>query len=113
MRSSRDHERTTVPVDSSAAAAAAADEASERTLDAVDEAAIEAAMATTEPVLQGVDVAAVKQPQRRSRGIAIAIALLALMVAFAAWYAFRTIQKVQPGTESPAPPPSAPASTTP
>ena len=49
--------------------------------------------ATTEEV---INVGGVLDPKRRSRGIAIAIALLVLLIAFAAWYFFRTVQKVQP-----------------
>ena len=41
---------------------------------------------------------------RRSRGMAIAMVLLALMIAFAAWYAVQTVRKVQPE-----PTPAAPA----
>jgi hypothetical protein len=43
-------------------------------------------------------------PKRRSRGLAIAIALLALMVLFGAWYAVRAVQKVQPDTPAEARP---------
>ena len=44
------------------------------------------------------------KPARRSRGMAIAMLLLALMIAFAAWYAVQTVRKVQPE-----PTPAAPA----
>jgi serine/threonine protein phosphatase PrpC len=44
------------------------------------------------------------KPARRSRGMAIAMVLLALMIAFAAWYAIQTVRKVQPE-----PTPAAPA----
>ena len=49
--------------------------------------------ATTEEV---INVGGALDPRRRTRGIAIAIALLVLLIAFAAWYFFRTVQKVQP-----------------
>lgn len=113
IRTSRDRERErpTLPVDAAATAEAdaAADADSDADADADiaadEDAAIDAAMATTAPILESVDVGATKRPQRRSRGIAIAIALLVLMVAFAAWYAVQTAKKVQPEPT--------PASTTP
>jgi protein phosphatase len=46
-----------------------------------------------DPTLRMIKAA---QPQRRSRGMAIAVALLALMIVFAAWFAIRTVRKVQP-----------------
>ena len=52
------------------------------------------------PAPPAVDV----KPARRSRGMAIAMVLLALMIAFAAWYAVQTVRKVQPE-----PTPAAPA----
>lgn len=52
------------------------------------------------PTPPAIDV----KPARRSRGMAIAMALLALMIAFAAWYAVQTVRKVQPE-----PTPAAPA----
>ena len=44
------------------------------------------------------------KPARRSRGMAIAMVLLALMIAFAAWYAVQTVRKVQPEPTPPAEP---------
>ena len=52
--------------------------------------------------LESIDVSAL-QPKRRSRGMLAAIVLLVLLIAFAAWYAFRTVQKVAPSAASPAP----------
>lgn len=56
------------------------------------------------PTLDPIDAA---KPQvsatRRSRGMMVAIALLALLVAFATWYAVRTVRKVQPPPESTTP----------
>jgi hypothetical protein len=69
---------------------------------------MEAALATTEPILEPVNPGTIAAPQRRSRGIAIAIALLVLMVVFATWYAVHTIRKVQPPPSS-EPTPTAPA----
>jgi PPM family protein phosphatase len=78
----------------------------------------------TDPIIEAVDPGAIDrsseealqndyeaggvavEPQRRSRGMAIAIGLLALLIAFAAWYAMQTVKKVQPEptpTTSPAP----------
>jgi protein phosphatase len=51
------------------------------------------------PTLEVIDLSKVPQavkPARRSRGMAIAIALLALMVVFGTWYAIQTVRKVQP-----------------
>jgi len=50
-------------------------------------------LAPTQPILDPPIT-----PARRSRGMAVAIALLALMVIVAAWYAVRTVKKVQPET---------------
>ena len=54
--------------------------------------------ATTEPTLQTLDKRKLDEMRggRKSRGVAIAIALLALLVIFATWYAIRTVKKVQP-----------------
>jgi protein phosphatase len=61
------------------------------------------------PVTPTVAVPAVS-PARRTRGMVIAIALLAVLVAGAAWYAWEGAQKVVPrGRENPAPTPQAPA----
>jgi protein phosphatase len=70
--------------------------------------------ATTEPTIETLDaqkLAAMRGSEggRKSRGVAIAIALLALLIAFAAWYAFQTVKKVQP--EQTPPPPAAPPAT--
>ena len=51
------------------------------------------------------------QPERRTRGMAIAIALLVLLVALAGWYAVQTLKKVQPDPTPASPTP--PAATTP
>jgi protein phosphatase len=61
------------------------------------------------PTLEVLDLSKVPSPPdvkaaRRSRGMAIAMVLLALMIAFAAWYAVQTVRKVQPD-----PTPTAPA----
>jgi protein phosphatase len=61
------------------------------------------------PTLEVLDLSKVPSPPddkraRRSRGMAIAMVLLALMIAFAAWYAVQTVRKVQPE-----PTPAAPA----
>ena len=61
------------------------------------------------PTLEVLDLSRVPsppdvKPARRSRGMAIAMVLLALMIAFAAWYAVQTVRKVQPE-----PTPAAPA----
>jgi serine/threonine protein phosphatase PrpC len=49
------------------------------------------------PTLESIDVAAPEVPaKRRSRGMAIAIVLLALMVLFGTWYAIQAMKKVQP-----------------
>lgn len=62
--------------------------------------------ASNTPTLEVLELAKVPvKPERRSRGMAIAMVLLALMVAFAAWYAVQTVRKVQPEVT--------PASTTP
>ena len=57
------------------------------------------------PTLEVIDLSKVHAPPaRRSRGMAIAIALLALMVIFGAWYVWRTMNKVVPepaATEAP------------
>lgn len=76
----------------------------------------------TEPIIYPVDRSMLEggaadsggvavHPARRSRGMAIAIALLALLVVLAALYAVRTFQKVQPEPTQTAP--VAPASATP
>jgi PPM family protein phosphatase len=78
----------------------------------------------TDPVITAVDPESIAQhgvdadaptlqvlPQRRSRGMAVAIVLLILLIAFGAWYAYTTFQKVQP-EPTPASP-AAPAATTP
>ena len=64
-----------------------------------------------DPTLEVLDLSRVPsppaldvKPERRSRGMAIAMVLLALMIAFAAWYAIQTVRKVQPE-----PTPAAPA----
>lgn len=46
---------------------------------------------------------------RRSRGLAIALALLVLLIAFGSWYLFRAVKKVQPETTEPTPALTAPA----
>jgi PPM family protein phosphatase len=52
---------------------------------------------TDTPTLEVIDLSKVQAPPaRRSRGMAIAIALLALMVIFGAWYVWRTMNKVVP-----------------
>jgi protein phosphatase len=61
------------------------------------------------PTLEVLDLSRVPsppdvKPARRSRGMAIAMVLLAVMIAFAAWYAVQTVRKVQPE-----PTPAAPA----
>ena len=61
------------------------------------------------PTLEVLDLSRVPsppdvKPARRSRGMAIAMVLLALMITFAAWYAVQTVRKVQPE-----PTPAAPA----
>ena len=61
------------------------------------------------PTLEVLDLSKVPsppdvKPARRSRGMAIAMVLLAIMIAFAAWYAVQTVRKVQPE-----PTPAAPA----
>ena len=61
----------------------------------------DAAYAPTADVLD----AAPYPPERRSRGLVIAMALLALLVAFGGWYAVRTMQKVAPPAD-PAPAPA-------
>lgn len=50
------------------------------------------------PAADAIDARApaTANPKRRTRGIAIAIALLALMIAFGTWYAVRAVRKVQP-----------------
>jgi hypothetical protein len=49
------------------------------------------------PTLESIDIAAPEVPaKRRSRGMAIAIVLLALMVIFGTWYAIQAMKKVQP-----------------
>ena len=53
------------------------------------------------PTLEVLDLSKVPSPPttapaRRSRGMAIALILLALMIAFGAWYAVQTVRKVQP-----------------
>ncbi len=63
---------------------------------------------STDPTLEVLDLSKVPV-KRRSRGMAIAIALLALLVAFGVWYAVWTLKKVQPEGA----PDTAPASTTP
>jgi serine/threonine protein phosphatase PrpC len=76
----------------------------------------------TDPIIELVDKGAVNKedeeaeetagggvevkPERRSRGMAIAIVLLALLVAFGTWYAIQTFKKVQPE-----PTPATPAAT--
>ena len=39
-------------------------------------------------------------PERRSRGLVIAIALLTALVAFGGWYGYRTMQKVAPPAQN-------------
>jgi hypothetical protein len=49
------------------------------------------------PTLESIDLSKIPvRPARRSRGMAIAMVLLALMIGFGAWYAVRTFNKVQP-----------------
>jgi protein phosphatase len=91
-------DRSTMPVDSSAGMSAPS---------------YEAAMAPTDPIIDAIDPASVGvKPERRSRGMAIAIALLALLIVLAAWYAIQTVKKVQPEI-TPASSPAAPAAATP
>ncbi|HYC51250.1 MAG TPA: Stp1/IreP family PP2C-type Ser/Thr phosphatase [Gemmatimonadaceae bacterium] len=49
------------------------------------------------PTLEVIDLSKVQAPPaRRSRGMAIAMVLLALMILFGAWYVWRTMSKVVP-----------------
>jgi serine/threonine protein phosphatase PrpC len=75
-------------------------------IEAVDREAVESgSLGSNEPPMDsGVTV----QPERRSRGMAIAIALLALLIAFGVWYAVQTFKKVQPEPAA-----TTPATTTP
>jgi len=52
-------------------------------------------LATTDPIIEPPKTGA-PDTKRRSRGMAVAVALLALLVLLAAWYAVRTVRKVQP-----------------
>jgi protein phosphatase len=53
--------------------------------------------ATTDPIIEPPKVAvAAADTQRRSRGMAVAIVLLVLLVVLGAWYAISTVRKVQP-----------------
>jgi protein phosphatase len=104
MRPSRQDDRTTVPVVAESDDPAASDEAA-ITVDPQDEAAIDAALATTDPIIEPVNPEMVAK--RRSRGIAVALVLLAALIAFAAWYAVQTARKVQATT-----PPADPATPT-
>jgi PPM family protein phosphatase len=92
FRSSRD--RTTLPQDGGAVAAARVSFE-------------DLVSAPTDPI---IDISKTQnmKPERRYRGMVIAMALLALLVLFGTWYAFRTVKKVQPD-----PVPATPAAVTP
>jgi protein phosphatase len=67
----------------------------------------------TEPVMEAADPAAIAveeqeeegavDGERKSRGKAIMIALLVLLIAAAAWFGFKTFKKVKPETTPPTP----------
>jgi serine/threonine protein phosphatase PrpC len=60
---------------------------------------------STDPTLEVLDLSKVPvKPERRSRGMAVALVLLALLIVLGTWYAIRTFKKVQPD-----PVPAAPA----
>jgi len=68
------------------------------------------AFITTDPIIRTVDPDALGvKPERRWRGMAIAIVLLALLVVFGAWYAVRTLKKVPLAEPTPTSTPTAPA----
>jgi hypothetical protein len=70
----------------------------------------------TDPIMDAVDPSMLRrnsgetgggvevEPQRRSRGMAIALILLALLVVLGAWYAVQTFRKVQPEVAAPTSP---------
>jgi len=76
--------------------------------------AIDPALEYMEPTLETIDTKKVREmneavaaKNRRTRGIAIAVVLLALLAVFGTWYALRAVKKVQPDTTPPAAVPQA------
>ena len=66
---------------------------------------------TSAPTLETIDAVSTEELNtgRKSRGMAVAIALLVLLLAAAGWYAVRLVNQVKPAPSAPSGPPASSA----